>query len=578
MQEHSGEIKDVLQLLLVFRFVNALCVRTFFQPDEYFQALEPAWNLAFGDGSGAWLTWEWQYQLRSSLHPALFAAVYWLADRMMEVTQFFPAAKAYFIGFMPTVVIQSVFAALADFYTWRLAVKIYGDHVNFHWGALWMTVLNPWQCLPAFPAATAVILRPTNICIWWTVLLVSTTRMMLDGQSTLDRPSFAILVREMLLCGSIVVALSAISDRLYFGFWTFPPYNWLYFNVSQSLASFYGEMHWHYYGSQGVPLLTNTFLPFALAGLCRPSSLSQVISIQGANTLKTLSCVTLTLIATLSVIAHKEVRFIYPLLPLLHILAAPYFLSFFVEASSLPAHTGDSFGFRRGPRFAALVGLLVVNVLLAGYLTLAHQAAPLGVMRFLRLDFERVHPDAMAFGSSSTTITNTNRTATSADDELFVLFLTPCHSTPWRSHLVYPALRARALTCEPPLATAPGSPERAAYADETDRFFARDADGQFGARFLREELWPLAEGQGSADTRRRGGEKMPRYIVGFEPIEPVLVDFFHDGHGAGAVVPAGGALRRVWTGFNGFFNEDWKRQGRLVVWETGAYPGSAAPV
>lgn len=53
----AAQIKDVLQLLLVFRFVNALCVRTFFQPDEYFQALEPAWNLAFGDGSGAWLTW-----------------------------------------------------------------------------------------------------------------------------------------------------------------------------------------------------------------------------------------------------------------------------------------------------------------------------------------------------------------------------------------------------------------------------------------------------------------------------------------------------------------------------------------
>ncbi|MBE7181180.1 MAG: hypothetical protein INR71_08225 [Terriglobus roseus] len=44
-------------LLLAFRVVNALTVRTFFQPDEYFQSLEPAWQLAFGRGSGAWLTW-----------------------------------------------------------------------------------------------------------------------------------------------------------------------------------------------------------------------------------------------------------------------------------------------------------------------------------------------------------------------------------------------------------------------------------------------------------------------------------------------------------------------------------------
>lgn len=43
--------------LLVARSVNALAVKTFFQPDEYFQSLEPAWQTAFGDGSGAWITW-----------------------------------------------------------------------------------------------------------------------------------------------------------------------------------------------------------------------------------------------------------------------------------------------------------------------------------------------------------------------------------------------------------------------------------------------------------------------------------------------------------------------------------------
>ena len=43
--------------LLVFRIINAFSVKTFFQPDEYFQSLEPAWLAAFGDGSGAWITW-----------------------------------------------------------------------------------------------------------------------------------------------------------------------------------------------------------------------------------------------------------------------------------------------------------------------------------------------------------------------------------------------------------------------------------------------------------------------------------------------------------------------------------------
>jgi hypothetical protein len=57
----AAQIKDILSALLVFRFINALCVRTFFQPDEYFQALEPAWSMAFGSESGAWLTWVNKY-------------------------------------------------------------------------------------------------------------------------------------------------------------------------------------------------------------------------------------------------------------------------------------------------------------------------------------------------------------------------------------------------------------------------------------------------------------------------------------------------------------------------------------
>jgi GPI mannosyltransferase 3 len=53
----SGSAQHVFLFLLAFRIVNALTLRTFFQPDEYYQSLEPAWQLAFGPNSGAWLTW-----------------------------------------------------------------------------------------------------------------------------------------------------------------------------------------------------------------------------------------------------------------------------------------------------------------------------------------------------------------------------------------------------------------------------------------------------------------------------------------------------------------------------------------
>jgi phosphatidylinositol glycan class B len=62
-RQSSAEVPGISQWLLVFsallafRIVNALTIKTFFQPDEYFQALEPAWKIAFDADSGAWITW-----------------------------------------------------------------------------------------------------------------------------------------------------------------------------------------------------------------------------------------------------------------------------------------------------------------------------------------------------------------------------------------------------------------------------------------------------------------------------------------------------------------------------------------
>ncbi|KAI8219238.1 GPI mannosyltransferase 3, partial [Colletotrichum sp. SAR 10_96] len=123
---------SVFRHLLVIRLLNAWWVITFFQPDEYFQALEPAWRMAFGEGSGAWITWEWKYQLRSSLHPALFAGVYTIADlvgRSLPV-----AARSWLLLAAPKAT-QAVIAAAGDWYTWQLAVKIYGADSSVSWFA-----------------------------------------------------------------------------------------------------------------------------------------------------------------------------------------------------------------------------------------------------------------------------------------------------------------------------------------------------------------------------------------------------------------------------------------------------------
>lgn len=79
-------------LALAIRLPLALLQQTPFQPDETYQALEPAHDIVFGTG---FLTWEWQWnapvqalsekwawlgegRLRSSAWVGIWAAVYWL--------------------------------------------------------------------------------------------------------------------------------------------------------------------------------------------------------------------------------------------------------------------------------------------------------------------------------------------------------------------------------------------------------------------------------------------------------------------------------------------------------------------
>jgi phosphatidylinositol glycan class B len=63
----------MLLLLFLLRCLNALLLRSYFDPDEYWQSLEVAHLQIFGYGH---LTWEWHQGIRSYVHPLLFAGGY----------------------------------------------------------------------------------------------------------------------------------------------------------------------------------------------------------------------------------------------------------------------------------------------------------------------------------------------------------------------------------------------------------------------------------------------------------------------------------------------------------------------
>lgn len=594
---------DVWRFLLFFRCVNAVLIQTFFQPDEFYQSLEPAWEMAFGAESGAWITWEWRYGLRSSLHPLIFATAYFAADKLMKYAACSPSFRAMVLTMIPSL-IQGYIAAIGEFYTWQLSKKIYGRKSNVAWVTLFLSVLSPWQWLCStrtfsnslemsltitalnfWPwellskvvlnqtssnahkgnpntnsdshkqltdrsikelrfslllAGTASILRPTNLLIWLSTLApyasLLLSRPHLISLNSINR----ILLREFLICSSLVLLVSAISDRQYYRDWIFPPYRWLHFNIIQDLAVFYGQNNWHYYLSEGLPQLLTTYLPFTLLGICRASSLPS------GDIRVNLTVISLFSIVSLSLISHKEVRFIYPLLPLLLILTAPnitqFLISCYDQKQSANITTKRSTSKPNSPYFKIsrlflLITLFVINVFIAFYFSTIHQSGALAVIPYIRRSFEKSKM------RENVDLLKSKDNDNDSGSTPYLAILMPCHSTPFRSVLVHSELTAWALTCSPPLDIPPRSQARANYRDEADRFY------EDPARFLRQELG------------LRKDREWPHFVVGFEGIEKALKDAWESEGGKSA------ELVRKKRFFNSHWHEDYRRKGDIFVWE-----------
>lgn len=214
---------------------------------------------------------------------------------------------------------------------------------------------------------------------------------------------------------SLAIVTCFAVDSWYYQTWTLTPYNFLKQNVWDSISVFYGSMPWHYYLSQGLPIMTFNLLPYLILVFRKDSRSPQDTQLLG-------SCAIVTLAYTM--LQHKEMRFILPLVPIINVFAGRGL------DRALSRH-GSKYMNRH------ILFLLLTSILPLYYVLRVHDTGKIQVMLYLR--------------------------AIPQDQLRSVAFLMPCHSTPWQSHLHRPDLeepayggtgeggRLWALTCEPPL-------------------------------------------------------------------------------------------------------------------------------
>ncbi len=278
----------ILPYLIIIRIINALTIKTFFQADEYWQALEPAHQLVYGYG---YLTWEWRTGLRSFIHPLLFSILFQIGE--------FIGIGDLGVSMLPKV-FQAVVAAIGEYFTYRFIYQVTKNETIARWGLLisitsafnwyiitrtfsnsleltltsialafwnWEKVVD-WRSIniSLLFSAISCAIRPTNGLIWVYLSIWFAFNKSLQ-QSTR-------LFLHAVIIGSIVIGINIIIDYFYYGELTVPIWNFIKFNVTTSLSKFYGVAPWHFHIFQSVPIILLTFYQ---------SSFMAVLNIQIGN-------------------------------------------------------------------------------------------------------------------------------------------------------------------------------------------------------------------------------------------------------------------------------------------------------
>ncbi|KAK6334722.1 glycosylphosphatidylinositol anchor biosynthesis [Orbilia javanica] len=533
----------VFLIVLGIRLQNALTISTFFQPDEYFQSLEIAASQRAA-GSG-YVTWEWHHALRSVLYPRIFQGVYRIVDEISNALHLSPAATSELLVVAPKIV-GAITAAAGDVYTGLLARKIYGKEAGtyalllslfsaWNWFCSTRTFSNclettltimgmyhwPWKVynltdltLATVFAALSFTVRPTNGLITWAI-----GPLILQNLPTFPQRLRAVL--HISFISILVLSLNSFIDYTFYNRLTLPFIEFYRLNVSQSISSFYGTSPWHYYYSQGLPLLLTGYLPLALysffSGLNDPSSYSPTTHLT-----RLLGLVPLGFMTT----QHKEVRFLYPLLPIFHVLIAG------IGVPGLP---------KTATKKWTLVALMLsVNIPIAYYTGYVHQRGVVDVVNWLRKEHYS-NPQDVGFGGAR------------------VGFLMPCHSTPFGSYMWDAGMRdgknsAWFLTCEPPVGVPVG--ERDDYVDEADEFYNNPTDFLYRT-FGRPPL--KGEEEDKAEDKSEGTALWPDKLITFEATAAFVKGYLRIGREEARYVEC----KRF---FNSHFHDDSRRKGDVIVW------------
>jgi hypothetical protein len=319
---------------LLIRLAVAWTLPGFVHPDEIFQYDEQAHRLLHGTGL---VPWEFLTGARSWLLPALLAAVMWAAGLVTS-------APDAVLGVIATVMAAAFVPTIAVAFLWgRRAAGLAGGIAAAGLNACWFETVY-FSVHPMSDTIAAALLAPglylcsagtRRRCFWAGVLLGATVavRLQLAPAGALCALAACGLQPRRwlpLLAGAAIpVTLSGLLDWVT---WSAPFHSYFVYlraNIGQGTAAAFGTSPWYAY--IGYEMLA-TWGIMAAFGL---------LAVLVARQLPLPAIGAIAIVATFSLVGHKEARFIYPALPLVLTLAGAGAAMAGRRLADLPGRGGD---------------------------------------------------------------------------------------------------------------------------------------------------------------------------------------------------------------------------------------------
>lgn len=320
IESQSGEVvrKMALVVILIVYILCAVNSRGFYHPDEHYQIIEFA-GLKMGWNTGYDLPWEYDYQIRPTIQP-------WLAWLLFKGCVFFQIRDHFVLSALLRILtaLFSIFAIIYFIRCFKSTVK-----TEYHFAFIFFSF-----CLWFFPAINVRFSSET----WGGLfLLIAVGGIQLNRKGAYHllliglllgasfefrfQMALAILgiilwlvfIRKLsceklcwvLLGGLVVLIFGVVMDSFFYGHFVFTPYNYFKINIINHVASSFGTAPWYAY------ITSILYAPTLLLGLPILLAIILLLIYECKNIIL---WIILPFIVIHSLIPHKELRFLFPLI------------------------------------------------------------------------------------------------------------------------------------------------------------------------------------------------------------------------------------------------------------------------